>query len=213
MACMGNESNLVDVSCSGKQLDPFEHLLPSKLFGQLEGEIDCPEEFLCPIAMEKMKDPVIASDGHVYDRASIQRSFDSGNLRSPLTNKNLVSQSLTPNLALKSGIEKWTTNNYGTKGLEKRIILLIKTAVSTELPQQLHACLDELLDLLSRYDVLVPELERNVKSLSRKWKNYDTGHAKLAELKELCENRRKSIHSRHVSFRRSTMKVVHLNQN
>ena len=31
----------------------------------------CPPEFICPITQEKMLDPVVASDGHSYERESI----------------------------------------------------------------------------------------------------------------------------------------------
>ena len=32
-----------------------------------------PEEFLCPITMERMRDPVVASDGNSYERGAIQQ--------------------------------------------------------------------------------------------------------------------------------------------
>merc|ERR1719421_2251666 len=31
-----------------------------------------PQEFKCPITQEKMKDPVMASDGHSYERAALE---------------------------------------------------------------------------------------------------------------------------------------------
>lgn len=197
----------------GKQSEPHDHLLPSKLFGKLEGEVETPEDLQCPITMEKMIEPVTASDGHTYDRHAIQNSFNSGNMRSPMTNKDLTCQYLTPNFAMKSRIENWISNNYGTKGLENRIIQLIGNAFSTRSSRTLISVLEELLGLLSRYDVFVPDLERNVKSISREWKDDASAQCKLADLKNLCEIRRKSIHSRHVSFRRSKMKVVHLVHN
>ena len=46
----------------------------------------CPEEFFCPITMEIMDDPVMTPDGHTYDRLSITKTFESGIMRSPLTN-------------------------------------------------------------------------------------------------------------------------------
>ena len=59
------------------QLDPHS-------FG---GDEEYPKDFCCPITMEIMKDPVIAADGHTYDRNAIQRSIDSGNMNSPMTNQ------------------------------------------------------------------------------------------------------------------------------
>ena len=67
-----------------------------------------PPEFLCPITMETMTDPVFAADGHVYDRASIE-SFLETHDTSPLTNEPLATKSLTPNDALRSRLRERAT--------------------------------------------------------------------------------------------------------
>ena len=67
-----------------------------------------PPEFLCPITMEVMTDPVFAADGHVYDRASIE-SFLETHDTSPLTNEPLATKSLTPNDALRSRLRERAT--------------------------------------------------------------------------------------------------------
>ena len=67
-----------------------------------------PPEFLCPITMEPMTDPVFAADGHVYDRASIE-SFLETHDTSPLTNEPLATKSLTPNDALRSRLRERAT--------------------------------------------------------------------------------------------------------
>ena len=67
-----------------------------------------PPEFLCPITMETMSDPVFAADGHVYDRASIE-SFLETHDTSPLTNEPLATKSLTPNDALRSRLRERAT--------------------------------------------------------------------------------------------------------
>jgi hypothetical protein len=38
-----------------------------------------PEDYLCPIRQELMTDPVVASDGHTYDRESITDWIRRGN--------------------------------------------------------------------------------------------------------------------------------------
>ena len=43
-----------------------------------------PPEFCCPISLQLMEDPVLASDGHAYERAEIEQWFAS-NSRSPVT--------------------------------------------------------------------------------------------------------------------------------
>ena len=57
------------------------------------GDEGLPEDFYCPITMEVMEDPVIAADGHTYDRLAIQQSFASGNTKSPMTNQVLFDPS------------------------------------------------------------------------------------------------------------------------
>ena len=57
-------------------------------FAELGCRIKVPAEFCCPISTDKMDDPVVASDGHSYDRASIEPVL-AGDLRSPLTREAL----------------------------------------------------------------------------------------------------------------------------
>jgi hypothetical protein len=66
-----------------------------------------PVEFHCPITHEIMKDPVIAIDGHSYERSAIQKWFQTGQETSPKTNNPLSSQQLYPNHALRNVIEKY----------------------------------------------------------------------------------------------------------
>lgn len=63
-------------------------------------------EFLCPITMEIMHDPVIAADGYTYDRSAILAWFEKGKDRSPMTNAVLPHKSVTPNRTLKMLIQK-----------------------------------------------------------------------------------------------------------
>ena len=61
------------------------------------------QDFICPIGGEIMTDPVIAKDGHTYERKHIEEWFRV-RLSSPLTNQNLASAELTPNHTLKKVI-------------------------------------------------------------------------------------------------------------
>ena len=51
----------------------------------------------CPISLTRMVDPVVAADGHTYDRASIEEWFQRSDT-SPMTNERLVNKNLVPNL-------------------------------------------------------------------------------------------------------------------
>ena len=52
-----------------------------------------------------MEDPVLAADGHSYERREIVRHFDLGRRTSPLTGAELPHTHLMPNHALKSAIQ------------------------------------------------------------------------------------------------------------
>ena len=68
-----------------------------------EHEQPIPPDFICPITQEVMRDPVIALDGHSYERNAIERWFGTGRLTSPLTNAQMGSSYLTQNHTLRKG--------------------------------------------------------------------------------------------------------------
>jgi hypothetical protein len=61
-------------------------------------------DFKCPISHEVFKDPVVASDGHTYERASITQWWKHKKT-SPITNASMADKMLIPNHSLKSMIE------------------------------------------------------------------------------------------------------------
>ena len=63
-----------------------------------------PNEYLCPITMVVMKDPVILCDGFSYERSAIEKWLQEHN-KSPMTNEALDNKALTPNRQLKKLIE------------------------------------------------------------------------------------------------------------
>ncbi|XP_071495937.1 WD repeat, SAM and U-box domain-containing protein 1-like [Diadema antillarum] len=60
-----------------------------------------PDEYLCPISREIMKDPVIAADGYTYERSAIESWLRGSRNTSPMTNAPLSHTNLTPNRSLK----------------------------------------------------------------------------------------------------------------
>ena len=73
-----------------------------------DGEV--PKPFICPITQEIMKDPVILSDGHTYERDAIEKWFETKDT-SPTTNLKIAAKTLTPNVALRQNIEEWREEN------------------------------------------------------------------------------------------------------
>lgn len=88
---------------------------------------ETPNEFLCPITCEIMKDPVIATDGHTYERDAITQWFKGGHRRSPKTNQ-VISNCLFPNYNLKSLISdyrgKKTVTDKFRKGPTSKVDLV-----------------------------------------------------------------------------------------
>ena len=69
-------------------------------------------DFFCPIMLELMSEPVIASDGHTYERTAIEMHFQACRqqgkpLTSPKTNQALPDARLLPNHSLKAMIADW----------------------------------------------------------------------------------------------------------
>jgi hypothetical protein len=71
-----------------------------------ESSDEIPNEFLCPITMDIMKDPVIAMDGMSYDREAISNWLKKSQ-KSPKTNMLLPSKQLLQNHSLKILIHDW----------------------------------------------------------------------------------------------------------
>jgi hypothetical protein len=69
-----------------------------------------PNEWLCPITLSILRDPVIAADGHSYERSAIEEWFTRSN-RSPKTNEILDNLHIISNHALRSTINDFFAKN------------------------------------------------------------------------------------------------------
>ncbi len=67
---------------------------------------DFPNDFLCPINMTPMKDPVICVDGHSYERKAIKKWLKTHS-KSPKTGSILQSKLLIPNISLRNAIQEY----------------------------------------------------------------------------------------------------------
>ena len=65
-----------------------------------------PDEFMCPITTSIMLDPVLASDGHTYERSAITEWLRV-HATSPMTREPMNVQGLRPNHSLKSMIQRF----------------------------------------------------------------------------------------------------------
>lgn len=72
------------------------------------------DEFMCPITQELLREPVVAFDGHTYEKSSIEKWIKSRSI-SPMTGEEMKDKNLLPNLNLKKLIKDLI--NEGGAGL------------------------------------------------------------------------------------------------
>ncbi|KAL5778345.1 hypothetical protein ACOSP7_011271 [Xanthoceras sorbifolium] len=101
-----------------------------------------PHEFLCPITLEIMTNPVIVASGQTYERESIQKWIDSGHRTCPKTRQTLAHLSLAPNFALKNLIEQWCEKNKFR--LPKKDDQSSKECSTTEHEEEISALVEQL---------------------------------------------------------------------
>tara|TARA_Y100000389_G_scaffold785_1_gene825 strand:+ start:2299 stop:2979 length:681 start_codon:yes stop_codon:yes gene_type:complete len=73
---------------------------------RLPADADVPGAFLCPISLALMQDPVVAADGHSYERCYITRWLASKTV-SPKNNTPLASAEVFSNYNLRTAIAQW----------------------------------------------------------------------------------------------------------
>jgi hypothetical protein len=66
---------------------------------------DMPDDALCLMNLEVMQVPMLAGDGHTYERSAIKDCYQRGNSISPKTQA--IGQQLVPNHTVKSMIKEF----------------------------------------------------------------------------------------------------------
>ncbi|XP_011021738.1 PREDICTED: U-box domain-containing protein 21-like [Populus euphratica] len=98
-------------------------------------EVTIPNHFRCPISLELMKDPVTMSSGITYDRESIEKWIEAGNVTCPVTNRVLRSLDPIPNHTIRKMIQDWCVAN-SSYGIER--IPTPRIPVSSEEALEIH---------------------------------------------------------------------------
>jgi len=80
-------------------------------------ESDVPEEFFCPISHMIFLEPVVCSDGHVYEKELITEWLKNS-LVSPITRKNITSKELYPSFFFNKKVKEYLQINPGMKKLQ-----------------------------------------------------------------------------------------------
>ncbi|XP_074470643.1 WD repeat, SAM and U-box domain-containing protein 1-like isoform X4 [Sebastes fasciatus] len=102
---LASELHIESVGLRSKLLRKVEELKSDSVCSGI------PDEFLCPITRELMREPVIAADGYSYERDAINSWINTKNRSSPMTNLPLLTTLLTPNHTLKMAIGRWKTSH------------------------------------------------------------------------------------------------------
>ncbi|KAF7667905.1 hypothetical protein LDENG_00041490 [Lucifuga dentata] len=106
---LASELNIESVGLRSKVLRKLEELKGASVCAGI------PDEFLCPITRELMKEPVMAADGYSYEKEAIEKWINTKNRSSPMTNLPLLTTLLTPNHTLKMAICRWKTSSQHPK--------------------------------------------------------------------------------------------------
>jgi len=72
-----------------------------------------PQEWICPITLQVMHDPVIGPDGHTYERSAITQWLTQ-HTTSPVTREQMRNTNLIPNIALRNLIQEGTVTSAAT---------------------------------------------------------------------------------------------------
>ena len=110
-----------------QQQQPSPPLPPaaSSSHGAVQAPVeDIPSDFLCPIFLKVMADPMVCADGNTYEKRAIERWFAEGHLTSPLTNQTLQERTLLPNLTL-----KWEIAGFHSANTSKNITQPVQATV------------------------------------------------------------------------------------
>lgn len=76
-----------------------------------ESSIEIPEEFLCPLTLEIMKDPVMTRHLYSFERGAIVEWLARGNDHCPLSRKPMGLRDIITNHKLRAQIQKWQREN------------------------------------------------------------------------------------------------------
>jgi hypothetical protein len=108
-----------------------------------------PNEFLCPITLELMRDPVLAKDGHTYERKAIEDWFEqsSGTDRNAISPKTLdmIGRQLTPNHTVRALIG----DEESRRSMIEPALALAELLRSLDLQEHLQAFVDQGYDKVS----------------------------------------------------------------
>jgi hypothetical protein len=101
---------------------------------------------------EPMLDPVVAADGHTYERTGIERWLQNHNT-SPVTREVMMHTHLTPNHQLKSQIEQWREEQKSGVARLKDLLAKMQWCSTSD---EMVATLSALSEFVAETETLIP---------------------------------------------------------
>lgn len=98
-------------------------------------------ELVCPITQEVLQDPVVAEDGHTYERSALMKWFSMGRTRSPVTNSIMSGKKVFPNLAV-HGMAQAHRDKLGMELLERAKVIRRRKGQCPDNGSRIAALLD-----------------------------------------------------------------------
>ena len=89
-------------------------IVPTRKIGNMTLQIDdesIPENFVCPLTLELMTDPLVSKHGHSFERTAVLKWLEKGNTTCPITRQPLTMSMLIPNVSLRLRIRAWKSAN------------------------------------------------------------------------------------------------------
>ena len=74
-------------------------------------EIEAPSEFVCPLTLDVMDDPIMTKYGQSYERSALLEWLQSGHGVCPLSRRPLHLQDIVTNHGLRMKVEEWRKDN------------------------------------------------------------------------------------------------------
>ena len=109
-----------------------------------------PSELLCPLTKQVFVDPVIASDGHTYERAAITNLVARGQ-QSPVDGS-VLEERFFPNVMLRQKAAEWIAQQSADVGILFHVDTVgndvtVLSVVNTHVVQYLHSLIPNFLPL------------------------------------------------------------------
>ena len=129
-----------------------------------------PDDYRCPLSLQIIFDPVLATDGHTYEREEIERWFENSST-SPVTGQILQNKAFFPNFHARSMIDSFLAK---FPDAWKEVYI--------------SSCLrDELFQLLSGQEAVDIKKWRSIIGKDRRFLVFPIGEEKILLLRYLCE--------------------------